>query len=163
MTPKRTGGVAVAAFILIITLLVTAAPAVARGPHSIKLMTRNEYIGADLSPLILAKPEDFMEVAQEVLTQIAANNFPRRALGIAREVFLTRPDVIGMQEVFDISVNGQHPGPPFVDHRRPRSRRWPRSGSTTSWPPSSSTWTSRYRSTSTVRGLPSSSACWIGT
>src|SRR5262245_36815328 len=117
MTPKRTRGAAVIALVLIVTLLLAAVPAGARGPHSIKVMTRNEYIGADLSLLLgVDTPEEFLAAAQAILTQVAANNFPRRALGLAREVLLTRPDVIGLQEVFDLSLNGQHPGPPFVDH-----------------------------------------------
>src|SRR5262245_16506990 len=117
MTPKRTRGSAVVALILIVMLLAAAAPAGASGPHSIKVMSRNEYIGADLSVLaeVTTLPE-FLAAAQAILTQVAANNFPRRARGLAREVFLTRPDVIGLQEVWDLSVNGQHPGPPFVDH-----------------------------------------------
>jgi endonuclease/exonuclease/phosphatase family metal-dependent hydrolase len=117
MAPKRTTGAVALILILVVTLLVPATPAGARGPHSIKVMTRNQYIGADLAPLTVAETtEQFVEAAKEVLTQVAASNFPRRALGFAREVFLTRPDVIALQEVEDISIDGQHPGPPFVDY-----------------------------------------------
>ena len=105
------------ALVLLVALLFAAAPAGARGSHAIKVMTRNEYIGADLTPVILAQtPQEFLDAATAALTQIAANNFPRRAKGLAREVFLTRPDVIGLQEVFDLTVNGANIGPPFVDH-----------------------------------------------
>jgi endonuclease/exonuclease/phosphatase family protein len=117
MTPKRTKGAVALVLILIVTLLLAATPAGARGPHSIKVMSRNEYIGADLSVLAgVTTPEEFLAAAQAILTQAAANNFPRRALGLAREVLLTRPDVIGLQEVWDLSLDGQHPGLPFVDH-----------------------------------------------
>jgi endonuclease/exonuclease/phosphatase family protein len=117
MTPKRTRGAAALALALIVSLLAVAALAGASGPPSIKVMTRNQYIGADLSPLLLVDtPEEFLAAAEAILAQVAANNFPRRALGLAREVLLTRPDVIGLQEVGDLSLNGQHPGPPFVDH-----------------------------------------------
>ena len=117
MTPKRTRGAVALVLILIVTLLLASTPAGARGPHSIKVMSRNEYIGADLSILAgVTTPEEFLAAAHAILTQVAANNFPRRALGLAREVLLTRPDVIGLQEVWDLSVDGQHPGPPFVDH-----------------------------------------------
>ena len=50
------------------------------------------------------------------MTQIAANNFPLRAKRLATEVALTRPDVIGLQEVFDFTVDGFNVGPPFVNH-----------------------------------------------
>jgi endonuclease/exonuclease/phosphatase family metal-dependent hydrolase len=116
MAPKRITGAVALTLILVVTLLVPATPAGARGPHSIKVMTRNLYIGADLAPLTVASKDEFLTVAKEVLTDVAASNFPRRALGFAREVFLTRPDVIALQEVEDISIGGQHPGPPFVDY-----------------------------------------------
>jgi endonuclease/exonuclease/phosphatase family metal-dependent hydrolase len=103
--------------LLAVALLVDAAPAWARAPHVIKVMTRNQYIGADLTPVILAQTaQEFLAAATAALTQVAANNFPRRARGLAREVFLTRPDVIGLQEVSDLTVNGLNIGPPFVDH-----------------------------------------------
>jgi endonuclease/exonuclease/phosphatase family metal-dependent hydrolase len=105
------------AIAVLVVLLVPAAPAGARGPHAIKVMTRNQYLGADLTPVILAQSlQEFVDEAKEALTQVAANNFPRRAKGFAREVFLTRPDVIGLQEVFNFTVNGVNSGPPFVDH-----------------------------------------------
>jgi hypothetical protein len=83
----------------------------------IKVMTRNQYLGADLTPVILAQtPQAFIQAATAALGQIAANDFPRRAKGLAREVLLTQPDVIGLQEVYDFELNGQNPGPPFVNH-----------------------------------------------
>jgi endonuclease/exonuclease/phosphatase family metal-dependent hydrolase len=70
-----------------------------------------------LTPVVLAQTQqDFLAAAKTALTQIAANKFPRRAIGLAREAFLTQPDVIGLQEVFNFTVNGLNPGPPFVDH-----------------------------------------------
>ncbi len=86
-------------------------------PDQIRVMTRNQYLGADLTPVILAQtPAEFFAAAQAALAQIAANDFPYRAQALAREVRNTQPDVIGLQEVFAFSLNGQFPGPPFVDH-----------------------------------------------
>ena len=114
---KHFGRLSLAVALLVGAVLVGAAPAGAGGSHAIKVMTRNEYVGADFTPVILAQtPQDFLVAAEAALTQIAANNFPRRAKGLAREIFLTRPDVIGLQEVFDLTVNGLNVGPPFVDH-----------------------------------------------
>lgn len=70
----------------------------ARGNDAIRVMTRNQYLGADLTPIILAQsPGEFLLAAQTALAQIAANNFPRRAEALAREVRFHRPDVIGLQ------------------------------------------------------------------
>lgn len=95
---------------------VFSAPAVA-GRDIVKVMTRNQYLGADLTPLVTAgSPEDFLTAATAALQQIAANNFPLRARRLATEVALTRPDLIGLQEVYDFTVDGSNFGPPFVNH-----------------------------------------------
>jgi endonuclease/exonuclease/phosphatase family metal-dependent hydrolase len=83
----------------------------------IRVMTRNQYLGADLTPVIAAEtPGEFMAAAADALEQIAFNNFPLRARRLAAEVALTKPDLIGLQEVFDFTVDGANIGPPFVDH-----------------------------------------------
>src|SRR5262245_4315097 len=83
----------------------------ASGVSSIEVMTRNQYLGADLTPVILAQtPAEFIQAATAALGQIAANDFPRRAKALAKEVLLTQPDVIGLQEVFDFDLNGQNAG-----------------------------------------------------
>ncbi|MGB5749485.1 MAG: endonuclease/exonuclease/phosphatase family protein [Desulfobacterales bacterium] len=93
-----------------------SAPAVA-GRDIVKVMTRNQYLGADLMPLVTAgSPEDFLVAATAALEQIAANNFPLRARRLAAEIALTKPDLIGLQEVYDFTVNGFNIGPPFVNH-----------------------------------------------
>jgi hypothetical protein len=101
----------------LLLILSSALPARASGLGSIKVMTRNQYLGADLTPVILAQtPEAFIQAATAALHQIAANDFPRRAKALAKEVLLTQPDVIGLQEVFDFELNGQNSGLPFIDH-----------------------------------------------
>ena len=110
---KRLFGLAVAGLLF---LGVFSAPAVA-GRDIVKVMTRNQYLGADLSLLIQPPPGvDPIDAARAVLVQIAANNFLLRAQRLATEVALTRPDLIGLQEVFDFTLNGANIGPPFVDH-----------------------------------------------
>jgi endonuclease/exonuclease/phosphatase family metal-dependent hydrolase len=99
-----------------LVLAVFSAPAFANG-DIIKVMTRNQYLGTDLSPLMLAQtPEEFIAAVTTAFTQAAANNFPLRARRFATEVVLTKPDLIGLQEVFDLQLNGVNVGPPFVDH-----------------------------------------------
>lgn len=92
-------------------------PHPAARPDNLRVMTRNQYLGADLTPVILAQtPADFFAAARSALAQIAANDFPYRAQALAREVRNQFPDVIGLQEVFAFSLNARFPGPPFVDH-----------------------------------------------
>jgi len=102
------------AILLLIGVFTTPAKA---GRDIVKVMTRNLYLGADLEPLIKPPPEvDPIDAARAVLTQIAANNFPLRARRLATEIALTKPHLIGLQEVIDLTLNGVNLGPPFVDH-----------------------------------------------
>jgi endonuclease/exonuclease/phosphatase family metal-dependent hydrolase len=83
----------------------------------VKVMTQNQYLGADLTPLVTAEtPEEFFAEANVALQQIAANNFPVRVQRFAKQVALTKPDLIGLQEVYDFTLNGSNFGPPFVNH-----------------------------------------------
>ena len=109
---KRLFGFALAAMLVI---GVCASAALAGG--GIKVMTRNQYLGADLTPIVVAQsPEEFAAAVQTALAQVGANYFPLRAQSLAKEVALTRPDLIGLQEVFDFKLDGENVGPPFVDH-----------------------------------------------
>ena len=110
---KRLFGLALGGLLV---LTVFSAPTFADG-DIVKVMTRNQYLGADLTPIILAQtPEELFVAAATALTQAAANNFPLRAQRLATEVALTEPDLIGLQEVVDLKLNGANVGPPFVDH-----------------------------------------------
>lgn len=83
----------------------------------IKVLTQNQYLGTDLTPLVTAEtPEEFLTEANVALQQIASNNFPLRVQRFATQVALTKPDLIGLQEVYDFTVNGSNFGPPFVNH-----------------------------------------------
>jgi endonuclease/exonuclease/phosphatase family metal-dependent hydrolase len=114
---KRLFGLALAGLLF---LGIFSAPAVAGGFHRgdiVKVMTRNQYLGANLDPVVLAQsPEEFLAAATDALKTIAVNNFPLRARRLATEVALTKPDLIGLQEVFNFELNGDNPGPPFVNH-----------------------------------------------
>jgi hypothetical protein len=118
---KRLFGLALAGLLF---LGVFSVPAVA-GRDIVKVMTQNQYLGADLGPLIEAlqtgNPQAISAAALLVLDQIKANNFPLRAWRFATEVALTKPDLIGLQEVIYIDItlggpNGGPPDPPPIDH-----------------------------------------------
>lgn len=93
-----------------------SAPAVADN-HVIRVLTQNLYLGADLTPLLLAEDFDELEIAATaVIEQIAANFFPLRAQRLATVVALSQPDVICLQEVFDFKLNDLNDGLPFIDY-----------------------------------------------
>ena len=85
---KRLFGLALGGLLV---LTVFSAPTFADG-DIVKVMTRNQYLGADLTPIILAQtPAELFVAAATALTQAAANNFPLRAQRLATEVALTEP------------------------------------------------------------------------
>jgi endonuclease/exonuclease/phosphatase family metal-dependent hydrolase len=91
------------ALALIATLGLFLLPSVARGQgkgHEIGVMTRNVYLGADLSPAINASgAAQFIEANGQILRDVDTNNFPVRAKGLAQEIQSKAPDLVGLQEV----------------------------------------------------------------
>ncbi|MGN6276937.1 MAG: endonuclease/exonuclease/phosphatase family protein [Solirubrobacterales bacterium] len=90
---------------MLIALLVALAAfggtveAKARG-SVVNVMTRNLYLGADLSPAIESKSTgEFIEANGAIFRQVEATNFPVRAKGLAKEILENEPDLVGLQEV----------------------------------------------------------------
>lgn len=68
--------------------------------HVANVMTRNLYLGANLTPAILAKDlPTFVKANGQILREVTANNFPLRAKGLASEILRAKPDLVGLQEV----------------------------------------------------------------
>jgi len=68
----------------------------------VTVMTRNLYLGADVSPAIAAvaagDPEGIVAAVSDVWSKVRLTDFPARAKGLAREIAEARPDLIGLQE-----------------------------------------------------------------
>lgn len=79
-------------------LLSGALPASAR--DDIRVMTLNQYLGADFASLLTAA--DFSAELVRILEQIAATDFPARAQRQAREIARRKPHLVGLQEVWDL-------------------------------------------------------------
>jgi endonuclease/exonuclease/phosphatase family metal-dependent hydrolase len=81
-----------------IALLATPADA-KRGAPKVKVMTRNVYLGADLTPGIEAQTfSELVDAAGEILNEVDANKFQVRAKGLAKEILDRKPDLVGLQE-----------------------------------------------------------------
>ena len=78
----------------------TAVPAASAA--DIEVMTQNQYLGADIAPLVepgLTPPEFFDRLAI-ALQQVAANKPQERFVALAAEIAARRPHLVGMQEVY---------------------------------------------------------------
>ncbi len=84
-------------------------------PALIDVMTQNQYLGADLVPVVeagAAITDDpatlvaFNTALLNALGMVAANLPEQRYVALAREISGRRPHVVGLQEVFDFSCQG---------------------------------------------------------
>jgi len=104
---------------LALTLLATA-PALAQ---DIDVMTQNQYLGADLTPITTAgDPIEFNTAVVEALEQVAANDFQSRAEALAELIAKRLPALVGLQEVFIFTCNDLGPPTPEQGCDNPRIR-----------------------------------------
>jgi endonuclease/exonuclease/phosphatase family metal-dependent hydrolase len=97
----RVKALAVCAALVALSATVAATTGEARrAPLTLRVMTRNLYLGANLDAIVKARStsEAFSAVALG-WEQVQANDFPLRANAIAREIAATRPDFVGFQEL----------------------------------------------------------------
>lgn len=101
-------------FALGLTLLPGAAAAKGKKKgHQLTVMTRNLYLGADLTPALQASSIDgAVDAAFQIEQQVHRTKFPSvRAALLAKEILKVKPDVVGLQEAawwrtapFDLSA-----------------------------------------------------------
>lgn len=66
----------------------------------VKVMTRNLFLGADLGPALSSTSfNEFTAANGAILAEVDKTDFPRRSIGLAREIKQKKPDLIGLQEV----------------------------------------------------------------
>jgi endonuclease/exonuclease/phosphatase family metal-dependent hydrolase len=109
----RIAAVALLAIALACAAFAGIAQAKARG-SLVNVMTRNLYLGADLTPAIESKStSEFIEANGGIYRQVEATNFPVRAKGLAKEILQNEPDLVGLQEVALWRVAPPSLGPVF--------------------------------------------------
>ena len=96
----KSAGVCAAAILTVLGVAAAHAAEVKRTPITVKVMTRNLYLGANLDRIVQARsaPEAFKAV-ESAWADVQANDFRIRARAIAREIAATMPDFVGFQEV----------------------------------------------------------------
>jgi endonuclease/exonuclease/phosphatase family metal-dependent hydrolase len=79
-------------------MLLGAAAAEAK-PQTVKVMTRNLYLGADLTPGVQAKSlQELVNAAGTIYNEVDKNDFRKRAKILAAEINKAGPDLLGVQE-----------------------------------------------------------------
>jgi endonuclease/exonuclease/phosphatase family metal-dependent hydrolase len=104
-TRGRWGVAAVLGLVAVLGLALLPGVADAKGKgkkkgHQLSVMTRNLYLGADLSPALQANNiNQAVDAAYIIEQQVHATQFPTvRAALLAKEIRKKKPDVVGLQE-----------------------------------------------------------------
>ena len=91
------------ALVALVALAIPAAAEAARkgkGGPEVTVMTRNLFLGADLSPAIeAASIPEAIDGAGTVWNELQSTKFPERAKPLAREIKRSKADLVGLQEV----------------------------------------------------------------
>ena len=100
--------------------------AIAAGNSKVRVMTQNQFLGADLTPIIAAgSPGEFNDAVIAAIGEVAANNYPERVQSLAATIAERSPHLVGLQEMFafgcaPVSFTIADPcglfGPAFNDH-----------------------------------------------
>ena len=108
----------VAAGLALVTTTAAPAKPSANGHRGVTVMTRNLYLGAELTPVMEAGGFGELQAAvSEVWDGVQATDFTARVVGIADEIEAAKPDLIGLQEaaLWRIESPGNGPANPATE------------------------------------------------
>jgi hypothetical protein len=75
------------------------------GKQGISFYTANAYIGSDYARVLLSDPSDVTNLlltVGQVYGEILASDPPKRMAGLADEIIRTRPDAVGLEELWTV-------------------------------------------------------------
>lgn len=72
--------------------------------NALSVMTRNLYLGADLTPLVTAAPDQLNQAVIGVLANVERSDPPARMKAVAAEIDHTRPSIVDLQEAADWTI-----------------------------------------------------------
>lgn len=124
MRTRKPGLLVAAASILLLTPF---SQALADDDAKINVMTQNQYLGADLAPIVSAgdNPDLFNSAVIAALQSISANNYPERVNALAKTIAKKKPHIVALQEMWSFGCIPTSPtiadpcglfGPAFNDH-----------------------------------------------
>ena len=97
---RRAGVVLIAAVALLALSGSPSAGAPSPKSRPVKVMTRNLYLGADLTPAIAAASiHQMLAAGAQIFSTVQRTSFPERAVALAREIADADPTLLGLQEV----------------------------------------------------------------
>jgi hypothetical protein len=77
------------------------------GPHEVRVLTQNMYIGASLRPLTQATtPQQLLAAANALSQGIVITKPAERAAAMAAEIAKQRPDFVALHEAWKLTVEG---------------------------------------------------------
>jgi endonuclease/exonuclease/phosphatase family metal-dependent hydrolase len=82
----------------------------------VTVMTWNLYVGFDILAAATAPEGEFLDAVEAALALAAASSFPERAEALAAEIVEKKPHLIGLQEVYNFTLNGENADPPYRDY-----------------------------------------------
>src|SRR3954471_15267232 len=98
-TRRPVVGVLLASVVLALCMLAPAAQAASPKANPVKVMTRNLYLGADLTPAIAAQtPLQLAQAGTQIWNTVQATDGPARMKAMAKEIQAADPAIIGIQE-----------------------------------------------------------------